>query len=364
MNCSFLIVPYCIFFYNKYMAIKEKVFQILSENKNSVISGQVIAQECNVSRAAVWKAISALRNEGCKIEGTTNGGYVLSESPDIFSKEILHAELEKKFPQYSECHVECFKEIDSTNSYAKRLLSEAGSLRDSNGKLTPGGKKYHKSIFVAESQSAGRGRLGRTFVSPAKTGIYLSVIYAPENSIEEPAKLTAFSAVAVCRVLKELYDVQPKIKWINDIYINEKKVAGILTEGFVNFETSRIESAVVGIGINISDNPEFFSSGLENIAGSINGNCKNEIPRCTLAARIAGEVFGIFEEDSSHVIEEYRRDSFLIGKTVEVHPFITEDKSVYEAKVIDIDDSVRLVVELPDGSKQFLNSGEVSLHSV
>ena len=131
------------------MAIKEKVFQILSENKNSVISGQVIAQECNVSRAAVWKAISALRNEGCKIEGTTNGGYVLSESPDIFSKEILHAELEKKFPQYSECHVECFKEIDSTNSYAKRLLSEAGSLRDSNGKLTPGGKKYHKSIFVA-----------------------------------------------------------------------------------------------------------------------------------------------------------------------------------------------------------------------
>ena len=83
------------------MAIKEKVFQILSENKNSVISGQVIAQECNVSRAAVWKAISTLRNEGCKIEGTTNGGYVLSESPDIFSKEILHAELEKKFPQYS-----------------------------------------------------------------------------------------------------------------------------------------------------------------------------------------------------------------------------------------------------------------------
>ena len=116
--------------------------------------------------------------------------------------------------------------------------------------------------------------------------------------------------------------------------------------------------------VQFPHNPEFFSSGLENIAGSINGNCKNEIPRCTLAARIAGEVFGIFEEDSSHVIEEYRRDSFLIGKTVEVHPFITEDKSVYEAKVIDIDDSVRLVVELPDGSKQFLNSGEVSLHSV
>ena len=82
------------------MSTKEKIFQILSENKDSTISGEVLAHECNVSRAAVWKAISALRNEGCKIEGTTNGGYILSESPDIFSKEILYAELEKSFPQY------------------------------------------------------------------------------------------------------------------------------------------------------------------------------------------------------------------------------------------------------------------------
>ena len=345
------------------MKTKEKVLQILQENINQVVSGEKLAAACDVSRAAIWKAVTALRDTGYEINGTTNGGYIFTGNEDIFSKEDFCKYLKEAYPNLKS-EVETFEVIDSTNTYAKKLISQAGTLKTPEGQLTDAGLKLKNKIIVAESQTAGKGRLGRTFVSPAKTGIYLSVIYAPENSIEEPAKLTAFSAVAVCRVLKELYDVQPKIKWINDIYINEKKVAGILTEGFVNFETSRIESAVVGIGINISDNPEFFSSGLENIAGSINGNCKNEIPRCTLAARIAGEVFGIFEEDSSHVIEEYRRDSFLIGKTVEVHPFITEDKSVYEAKVIDIDDSVRLVVELPDGSKQFLNSGEVSLHSV
>ena len=161
--------------------------------------------------------------------------------------------------------VECFEKIDSTNNYAKKILSECGNLRDENGNLTDAGQKYHNSVIVAECQTAGRGRLGREFVSPKKTGIYLSVIYAPENGIQEPAKLTAFSAVAVCRTLKKLFNLDAQIKWVNDVFLNGKKVSGILTEGIVNFETRKIEAAIVGIGLNIFENNDFSQGFIDTL---------------------------------------------------------------------------------------------------
>ena len=344
------------------MTTKDKVLEILSQNHNQSVSGEKIASFCGVSRAAIWKAIKTLREEGCKIEGTTNGGYILQGPADVFSKDMLIKYLAEDYPDFAKGNIECFKNIDSTNTYAKKILSECGALRLANGGLSPAGKKYNNSIIVAESQTAGRGRLGRTFVSPSKTGIYLSVIYAPEGGITEPAKLTAFSAVAVKRVIKKLYKIDAKIKWINDIYINGKKVCGILTEGFTNFETGSIESAVIGIGINISDNQDIFNA--NKSAGSITGKKPDEnITRCQLAALVAGETLKIFDEDTASVMMEYRNSSFLIGDKVQVHPIIGDDKAAYFAQVIDIDDKAGLVVQLEDGSRKTLNSGEVSLHS-
>lgn len=352
------------------MTTKEKVLEILSQNKEKSISGEKLAKTCNVSRAAIWKAINSLREQNCQIEGTTNGGYILHGNADIFSKEIFQKELEKSYPQFLKSHIECFKEIDSTNSYAKKVLIECGNLQNSEGIFSESWKKYHNSIFVAEKQTAGRGRLGRTFVSPAKTGIYLSVIYAPKRGILEPAKITAFSAVAVCRVIEKLYDVKPKIKWINDIYIDGKKICGILTEGFTNFETGIIESAIIGIGINIFDNPEIFDA--NKIAGSIIGNKnsskknfqnKKSIPtRCCLAANVAGEILKILEENQENLIEIYKNLSCTIGQTVKVHPIIGDDKSSYIAKAIDIDKNAALIVQLKDGTTKALNSGEVTFH--
>lgn len=351
------------------MTTKEKVLEILTQNKEKSISGEKLAEICGVSRAAIWKAINSLREQNCQIEGTTNGGYSLHGSADIFSKEILQNELEKSYPQFSNSHIECFKEIDSTNSYAKKVLIECGNLQNSEGIFTEAWKKYHNSIFVAEKQTAGRGRLGRTFVSPAKTGIYLSVIYAPKSGILEPSKITAFSAVAVCHVIEKLYDVKPKIKWINDIYIDGKKICGILTEGFTNFETGIIESAIIGIGINIFDNPEVFNANkiIGSIIGNKNSNEKNQnkksIPtRCCLAANVAGETLKILEENQENLIEEYKNLSCTIGQTVEVHPIISDDKSSYIAKAIDIDKNAALIVQLKNGTIKALNSGEVTLH--
>lgn len=353
------------------MTTKEKILQTLSSCPDTSISGEKLAEQCDVSRAAIWKAINSLRSDGYSIEGTTNGGYIFSSSSDVFSYENFQKEFSKAFPEFKNSYIECHKEIDSTNTHAKRLLTEAGNLRDAFGNLTQAGKKFHNAVIVAESQSAGRGRLGRTFYSPSKTGIYISMIYAPENGITEPAKLTAFSAVAVCRAIKKLYGIQPSIKWINDIFIGGKKVSGILTEGIMNFETARIESAVIGIGINISDNPDALPDDVKKVAGSITGdfvsNKDNEfsktVTRAAFAAQVAGDVLQILSEDSAKVIEEYKSLSFLIGKTIKVHPIIDNPDSVYEAKAVDIDDNASLVVELSDGSRKTLSSGEVSIHS-
>lgn len=336
--------------YNRRMTTKENVFNVLNQSKGMVVSGEKLSEICGVSRAAIWKAVKSLRAEGFIIEGTTNGGYVYNGESDIISAESLKAFLAAKYPEINPAYVECFKTIDSTNTYAKKLLAEGDKTR------------LDKTIIVAESQTQGRGRLGRSFYSPDKNGIYLSVIYIPKGSGVNPAKITASAAVAACRVINRLYDVEPKIKWINDIYLNNKKIAGILTEGFVNFETSVIDAVVIGIGINITGGTGHFPEDIAKVAGSILESEKTSVSRCQFAAEIAGEILSILDENPEYVMKEYQAASFLVGTMVQVHPIIDDEKSFYEAKVLGIDDNAGLLVELKDGTRKTLSSGEVTLH--
>lgn len=346
------------------MKTKELVLEALSEAKKSQtaisISGEELAKKCQVSRAAIWKAVDSLRKEGFIIQGTTNGGYILEENNDVVSPALFYSYIKNNYPEESDLHkdfhkiqVECFKEIDSTNLYAKKLLAASPRL--------------NKKVIIAEHQTAGRGRMGRTFYSPAKSGIYLSAIYSPANPITNPAKITAFSAVAVCRAIKKLYGIETKIKWINDIFYNDKKICGILTEGFTNFETSLIESAIIGIGINIEENKEAFPEEVKKIAGSIFSNntdtLNTHVSRCELAAEVSVQLFKILEEAPEAVFKEYKELSFLLGKTLTVYPVIGNEKSSYKAKAVDIDENASLIVELSDGSRKSLFSGEVSLKS-
>ena len=366
------------------MSTKSTILQILSSSKGgAAVSGEELAQQCGVSRAAVWKAVNALREEGFEITGTTNGGYVL-DSSDVLTTETVSSAFNSTFPQFAGARIEAFKEIDSTNIQAKRWLSECGSLRNADGELTPAGKNYSNAVIVAEKQTAGRGRSGRTFVSPARTGIYLTVIYAPKGGITDPAKITAFSAVAVCRAIKKLYDIQPSIKWINDIFYNGKKICGILTEGTTNFETGIIEAAVIGIGLNIEDNAEAFGGELSKVAGGLLGGTAareggpnteagdtrptgapstRSVTRAQLAAQIAGETLQVLSEPADQVIAEYKDLSFIIGREVEVHTLIDSAQGIYKATAVDIDQNAALVVQLPDGTRRRLISGEVSLKS-
>jgi len=338
-------------------------------------------------------------------------------------------------------NITLFDTIDSTNSYALRLIDGAASTEEL--------LKLHKKVFVAKEQTAGRGRMNRPFYSPEKTGIYFSMIYVPEAGVSgdenalgdghgaagesgvrgasgfssesgvrgascvrgdfSPAVYTATAGVCVCRVLEKLFGVKCFIKWVNDIYIEDKKVCGILTEG--RFDASRgcISAFVVGIGINLVTSN--FPEEIKNRAGRVLKNSselKEEI-YTSLPTQVFKEFLQIVDEQSADLpnascaskeaglpnascaskradlpnasgsskganppnasgssklaasMAEYKARSNLMGKTVFVSPVINSGEGVYEALVTGITDNALLEVQLSDGSTRILDSGEVSI---
>ena len=247
--------------------------------------------------------------------------------------------------------VHVFDSIDSTNSELLRRLENAGDFFDK--------RKYDKMLVAAKSQSAGRGRIGRRFYSPDKAGIYFSLIHVPKTQELNPAKITAAAAVSVSRAIENVFGVATKIKWVNDIYVGEKKVCGILAEGFCD-KNGIVPCVVVGIGINIA----MKKNADENLgkAGGIFDSCGNpEEHRSKLLAACTKEFFYVLENDEKF-IDEYRAKSFLTGKNVTVSPLAGTKDGAYTAKVLDITDSAELLVQLDDGTKKELSSGEVTLH--
>lgn len=264
-----------------------------------------------------------------------------------------------------------FKKIDSTNAEALRRIE--GESKNGQDFL----RALDQTVLAADEQSSGRGRLKRAFYSPAKTGVYFTAIYAPQKEIQEPALLTASAAVAVCRSLKELFGVEAKIKWVNDIYLEGKKVCGILAEGHID-PNGKIDAAAIGIGINIY--PNDFPAEIAGRAGSVlpdnssqaqnsgaSTDCKasNRAAdiRLELAQDISQKLFDILGDDSKirAALDEYAALSFIVGKEITVIPVIGDEKSAYSATVLGIDKKARLLVRLNDGSERALSSGEISI---
>ena len=196
------------------MGVKEEVLRTLQENQADYISGQGLADRLCVSRHAVWKAIDKLRAEGFDIEARTNRGYRLIGACDVLSAEAVAACLDKS----AGFALEYTEEIDSTNNRA-RALAEAGC--------------DEWTVVLAESQTAGRGRLGRQFYSPKGGGIYMSVVVRPDCEVQYANMLTLAAAAAVVEAIEAVCDIKAQIKWVNDIFVNMRKVCGILTEASV-----------------------------------------------------------------------------------------------------------------------------------
>ena len=221
-----------------------------------------------------------------------------------------------------------FDTLQSTNTYAKENLS-----------VIP-----IPSLIIANHQTDGRGRRGNSFFSPKDTGLYMTLVFEERNNSE---LLTPLAAVSVCEELEKL-GANPKIKWVNDIFIDSKKVCGILTERQIFGGKAYI---ILGIGINISTTE--FPDDLA-IAGSININCDKDL----LAEKISDTILGYVENhDTSDVIEKYRNRLFIIGKDV----FYFKNNIRYYGKVKDINQQCNLIINLPDGNEDILSSGEISI---
>lgn len=235
--------------------------------------------------------------------------------------------------------VECLDLIPSTNLYAReRLLREELSF----------------SLFCAEAQSAGRGRLGRSFHSPAGAGIYMSLVL-PVDKIESPERLTVTAGAVLCEVLGRMFPtLSPSIKWVNDIYAGDKKLAGILVEGV--FSGGGAPYAIVGIGINCRDGA--FAPELSDIATDITAVTGASVNRTELVAALINEIFAALKRDFSDILSIYRAHSYLLGKEITVHPHAAP---AYPALAENIDEEGRLIIRLADGTSQTLSSADVSV---
>ena len=317
------------------MTIREKALEVLG--RGETVSGEQLAKELGVSRNAVWKVMNRLREGGYKIDAVTNRGYRLLSAPDLLCEtEIRRWLTTKEMGRKLEIH----ELLDSTNNRAKALAAEGAP---------------HGTAVIADSQTGGRGRRGRSFFSPEHSGIYLTVILRPSCTPEQASLLTSMAAVATARAIEKTADADVKIKWVNDLYLGDRKICGILSEAGMNMESGQLDHVAVGIGVNTARMA--FPPELEEIATSV-GNETGTVPdRNRLIAEILNELEKLYDEqDSTAFLRESRRRSNVIGRDITV----IEGEKRYPARAVDIDSRGRLIIETPEGRTR-LNYGEVSL---
>ena len=318
------------------MSTRNDVLQTLMDQEEA-ISGERLARRLGVSRNSVWKAIEQLRGEGYEIEAVTNRGYRLLSAPDRVSEPEIRRWLRT---QTLGARMEVHDALDSTNTRAKAIAATGAP---------------HGYLVVAESQSGGKGRMGRAFFSPEHSGVYITYVLRPNLLAERAVMITSMAAVAVARAIEALCDVDVKIKWVNDLYIGGRKACGILCEASMDFETGGLEYAVLGIGVNVA--AMAFPEELKDIATSIENECGAPVNRSRLIAEISNQLELLYGQlDSCEFMRESRARSNVIGRDV----LVMRGDERFEAHALDIDDQGRLVIRTAGGISR-VGSGEISL---
>ncbi len=328
------------------MNARQKTATLLENAGNEFVSGNAIANELGITRAAVWKCIRQMEAEGYRIE-VAKKGYRLREDSDGLSENAVLRYLGTAAPLYE---LEVLQEVDSTNTYLKRKAHEL--------KAAKGDEDGPWRAVIASGQNAGRGRMGRSFVSPAGSGVYLSVFLLPKLSARQAVRITTAAAVAACRAIEACVpDRPPKIKWVNDILIDGKKTCGILTEASIDLESGGMDWAIMGIGFNVYEPEGGFPQELKTIAGPIATSRQRDL-RSRIAAAFLKQFHDICSDlDGGGFAAEYKRRSFLIGQPIHV----IRSGEMRPATALDIDEECRLLVRYEDGSTEALSSGEVSV---
>ena len=240
-----------------------------------------------------------------------------------------------------------FDSIDSTNTRARELARQGAP---------------HGTVLIADHQTGGRGRRGRSFHSPAGSGIYMSVILRPHCTPQQIMHLTCAAAVAMCDAVASAVGFRPGIKWTNDLVCGKRKIAGVLTElGFDN--RGNVDFAVIGIGINCCQQEADFPEDIRSIAGSLTSISGQSIDRAVVAAAMMDALYRMDMElltGKAHILNRYRKDCITLGKEIS----LVRGEEIRHGTALDIDDAGALIVRFPDGTAEAVNSGEVSVRGM
>lgn len=322
--------------------MKEEILRLL-RSADGYISGQELCNRFGVSRTAVWKAINQLKEAGYEIEAQQNKGYRLMSAPDLMTeaeiKSLMHTEWVAKEVLY-------FDTIDSTNTKAQELAEKG----------YPSG-----TLVVADKQESGKGRRGRSWVSPSGTGIFMTLMIKPDINPNNASMLTLVAALAVAKAITSVTGEEALIKWPNDIVVNSKKVCGILTE--MNAQFDYINHIVVGIGINVHN--ESFPEEISQMASSLMIEAGGKRFH---RAQIIAETMSYFEQyydtflktqDLSALVREY--DELLVNMNKAVR--VLDPKEPFDGKAMGITPKGELIVDTWE-SRKLVSSGEVSVRGI
>ncbi|WP_029187201.1 bifunctional biotin--[acetyl-CoA-carboxylase] ligase/biotin operon repressor BirA [Streptococcus suis] len=310
------------------MKTYQKIYLLLKE-KDDYISGEDLAQELGISRTSIWKAIRQLEAHGLTIEAARNRGYKLTEGdlllPDLISQEL-------------QLPVHLNADSDSTQLDAKQGI-EAGHTSP--------------ALYLAPYQNKAKGRFGRPFYASRSGGIYMSLRLSPNVPFLEFKPYTILAAAAVVKAIQSLCDLDVQIKWVNDIYLGQKKVAGILTEAISSMENQRVTDVIIGVGINV--HIDDFPKELRQTAG----NLFDDQPPFTRNQLITAIWKAFFETDEHELIALYKEKSLVVGQQVS----FVENQVEFKGTAIAVTDTGNLVIQLDNGKAKIISSGEISLTS-
>ena len=321
--------------------MRDKIIEVILNNGEDFVSGEALSKKLGISRTAVWKHINALRQEGYDIESVNKKGYRLISSPnDLLNPQNIYHNLKTEIIGKNIIHLES---VDSTNDYLKKI----------------GNDVQEGTVVISEEQTKGKGRLGRNWQSKSKEGIWMSIILKPEIVPYKAPFITLIAGAAIVKALNDL-KVPVKIKWPNDIIINNKKVSGILTE--LSAEIERVNYVVVGIGMNVKN--LYFDKELEEKATSLYKE-NYYLSRVELVSQIIYEFEKLYKnyiennnkEETLRICKEY---SAVLNKDV----YIIKDDKKELVKCIDISNDGNLIVRDSNDTIQEILSGEVSIRGV
>ena len=314
------------------MNLKEKVLSELLLADGKYCSGRKLAEDFGVSRTAIWKCIEQLKTQGCKIDAVTNKGYLLKEIPDIYNQKYVEFLLKETGFQ-----VQHYAEVDSTNKQAKLLASQHVPSR---------------TVVTADRQTAGRGRMGKSFHSPSG-GLYMSVIARPDLPLTATMSITACTAAAVHEALKK-FGIAAQIKWVNDLFLNGRKICGILSEGSFNAELLKMDYLVIGIGINLHPDPHMPEE-LKPIVTDIETETGKQINKYQLLAEILKQMKKYFSEITERTyLKIYTENSCTLGHRVRTDAGLI-------GTAVGFTEEAGLIIKLDDGSEKIVSTGSAEI---